>query len=224
MKNTIFYNSDYIVIEYMDLIKSPMLVLLYCMRNNDKLKEIMKLEQLDNINMTSLTEWYNMRNHYNFLLDLNKYPDKISEHELDKLLDIQLSLSDMFYKQSKFLPISSLIKSSLTKKITQEIIIYHPYSNDYAKKDMVNYFGRDFRFFSNFEEMVNITKENTTYFFSDIRNIEKLKNCGYLKFSSITIPIEYRYNKKNMTDFNIEFDELFKEYPFKLSFLQACSI
>ena len=44
-----------------------------------------------------------------------------------------------------------------------------------------------------------------------------------LKFSSITLPVEYRYNKKNMDDFDIEFKELFEKQPFKLTYMRACS-
>ena len=47
------------------------------------------------------------------------------------------------------------------------------------------------------------------------------KEC--LRCSSITLPVEYRYNKKNMEDFSVDFEELYQKDPFKLTFFRACT-
>ena len=70
--DSIFKNADYIVIEYIDMVKSPYLLLLNAMRRNDKIREILKLEQVDNLDDISLYEWYINRKHQNFLIDLMK--------------------------------------------------------------------------------------------------------------------------------------------------------
>ena len=45
MADTIFYNSDYIVIEYIDLIKSPYMVLLTQLQKNRKIREVLMIEK-----------------------------------------------------------------------------------------------------------------------------------------------------------------------------------
>ena len=83
MSNTIFLNSDYIVIEYIDIIKSPYIVLLNHIRRNKRIREILNLEEIDNLGEDGLIEWYINRKHQNFLIDLCRYPDRISESDLD---------------------------------------------------------------------------------------------------------------------------------------------
>mgnify|MGYP001091783510 CR=1 FL=1 len=44
---TIFYNADYLVIEYLDFIKSPYFVLLQYIQKNEKLRPILRLEEIE---------------------------------------------------------------------------------------------------------------------------------------------------------------------------------
>lgn len=220
--NTIFYNADYIVVEYIDLIKSPYLILLDMIRRNPRMKEILKIEEIEFLNDAALYEWYLNRKHQNFFFDLNKYPDQISNDALAAILDDQLSLSLNFYKQSKALPMLASLKAMKTKKICRDIIIYHPHKNFHAKNDLDSILHEDFIWMTRFEDVMKKAGSNSTYFLSDIHHIEEMKNAGVLKMSSVTLPIEYRYNKKNMTDFDIDYEELMKETPFKLSYMYAC--
>lgn len=224
MANTIFFNSDYIVIEYMDLIKSPYLVFLHYIRQNEKLREILKIEQIEFLNDFSLYEWYINRKHQNFLVDLNRFPDEISESDLYELLNIQMNNSEMMYKEATLLPLGTRLPIMLSKKMaTKDIIIYHPHKNDFAKKNLLDEIGYDLKFMDNFDEVLDVAKENSTYFLSDIDKIITMKDKGYLKCSSITLPIEYRYNKKNMEDFKYDFHQLYKDNPHKISFIRSCT-
>lgn len=223
MNDTIFYNADYIVIEYIDLIKSPYLMLLSQIKKNDKLRDIFKIEEIEFLNDAALYEWYINRKHQNFFIDLNRYPEKISNNDLDRLLEDQIKITPKFYKFAMPLNLVRSLKFMRSKHIVNDVIIYHPHQNFFAKNDLENITDLNFTFESNFDNLIDKTKANSTYFLSDIDKIQKLKDKGYLKFSSITIPLEYRYNKKNMHDFKYDLDELCRNDPFKLSFISACT-
>ena len=222
MQDTIFLNADYIVIEYVDIIKSPYVVLLSMIRNNIRIRELLDLTEIDNLQEAGLTEWYVNRRHQNFLIDLCKLKG-IKESDLDNLLDAQMSCSNMWFEHANFLNIETVLRSQSKFKMAKEVIIYYPHSNMYAKEDMEKHFNMKFKFVKTFEEAVEIAGSNSTYFLSNIKNINKMFEMEKLKFSSITLPVEYRYNKKNMDDFDIEFKELFEKQPFKLTYMRACS-
>lgn len=227
---TVFLNADYVVIEYIDFIKSPYLILLGQIRNqlrrNKKdfnLREILDTEQIEHLDDASLYEWYLMRKHRNFFIDLVKPELGIAESELDELLEDQLSLSPLFYTMAVPLILVDAIKVIKKQKMCKDVIIYHPHHNDFAKKDFDNLMGSEFTFMTDFNEVMEKAKSNSTYFLSDINNIIKLRDANYLNFTSVTIPIEYRYNKKNLTDFSIDFGLLVRDYCVKISYARACS-
>lgn len=224
MADTIFYNADYVVIEYLDLIKSPYLILLHQLLKNPKIGEILKIEEVQFNTDAALYEWYIQRKHQNFLIDLNRYPDQITEETLYNLLDSQINLAKEFYTHANLLPIGNSIAVIKNLKMSKDVIIYYPHDYTFAKEDLENLTHTEFTFMSDWDLVMKKCGANSTYFLSDIRKIDRMKKAGVLKFSSITLPVEYRYNKKNMEDFAIDFNELWKTDPFKLSYTQACSV
>lgn len=220
--DTIFYNADYIVVEYIDLLKSPYMILLDMIRRNPRMKEILKIEEIEFLDGAALYEWYINRRHQNFFFDLNKYPDQISNEKLEEILDDQLLQTNRFYTDCKPLPLVGSLKVMKAKKIAKDIIIYHPHNNFHAKNDLEKMLGENFIWMTKFEDVIKKAGSNSTYFLSDIHHIEEMRKAGVLKMSSVTIPFEYRYNKKNMKDFDIDYDELMKENTFKLSYMYAC--
>ena len=220
---SIFYNSDYIVIEYIDLIKSPYLILLNLIRQNPKLKQILKIEQIEFLDDASLYEWYINIKHLYFFIDLNKYPDLISNEQLYEILDDQLASTPIMHEEAVLLPLTDMLKVLSKRRLVNDIIIYYPHNNDFAKKDLEYSIGVEYTFMNDFEEVLKKCGANSTYFLSDINKINIMKEKGVLNFSSITLPIEYRYNKKNMEEMKIDLDELLKDHPFKLSYTRACT-
>ena len=226
----IFLNSDYVVIEYIDFIKSPYLLLLGQIRNqlrfknkDFRLQEVINGDKIMYLNDTSLYEWYINRKNRNFYLDLNKYPDKISEQEWDQLLEDQMNSFHQFYTESDFLILANTVNIISTKGYVKDIIFYHPHKNNYAQQDMERAFDRKFTFMNDFNEVLELAGENSTYFLSDIDKINIMRQKNLLKYSSITLPIEYRYNKKDMTNFKLDFKSLYKTDVFKLTLMRACS-
>jgi hypothetical protein len=222
---TIFYNADYVVIEYMDLIKSPYLVLLGVLKENPRIREILKIEDIQYYDDAALCEWYIQRKHKNFLMDLYRFPENLDKDatRLDELLNDQICLTPKFYEYATPLRMVDSLISIHTQNIAKGIIIYHPHDNDFAKKDLKQLTGIDFTFMSDFKEVMKKAGHNSTYFLSDIDHLMEMKEYGVLKFSSVTLPIEYRYNKKNMEDMKYDLVELAHECPFKFSYYLACS-
>ena len=226
----IFLNSDYVVIEYIDFIKSPYLLLLGQIRNqlrfknkNFRLQDVIDGDQIMYLNDASLYEWYINRKHQNFYLDLNKYPDKISSQEWDQLLEDQMNSFHQFYTDADFLALADTVKIISARGYVKDIIFYHPHKNNFAQQDIERAFGKKFTFMNNFDEVLDLAKENSTYFLSDINKINIMQQKNLLKYSSVTLPIEYRYNKKDMTNFKLDFKSLYKTDVFKLTLMRACT-
>lgn len=223
MADTIFYNADYIVVEYIDIIKSPYLVLLKYMKTHPQIGEILNIDQIKYLDDSTLVEWYINRKNQNFLLDLNKYPDSISKEDFDNLLDKQLQISPVFYQDADPLIFINTLRYLTTHKLVNDIIIYYPHDYTYAKDDLDNLLNYDFTFMSDFNKVLDLCKENSTYFLSDIDKLLIMKEKGYLCCSSVIIPLEYRYNKINMTEFKHNLDELLRTDVFKLCYMRACT-
>ena len=62
---------------------------------------------------------------------------------------------------------------------------------------------------------------SATYVFSDITKVNVLEESGKLYLSSIMIPAEYRYNKKNFYDYKVDFDKMRENTVFKYNFFSA---
>lgn len=227
---SIFYNSDYIVIEYRDLLKSPEFTLLQqiqkLIQNKERFSEsplngIIKTYEIENLSLEALAEWYINRKHQNLFKALAINEDAISDEELETAIVNQINLSDRFIIDSTPLPLMEGLVQMRKLRMIEDIIIFAPFNLEYIKHDVERLTKEKFTYVSSFKEAAEIAKANSTYFLSNADHIYELKEMGYLKFSSITLPLEYRYNKKNMHDFKFDYDELFKENPFKLSYLNA---
>lgn len=219
---SIFLNADCVVVEYIDLIKSPYYILLNVIRQNPRMKEILKIEKIEYLDDAALYEWYINRKHQNFFYDLNKFPNRISKKQLADILDDQMRATNRFYTDCKALPMMGSLKAMKSHQVAKEIIIYHPHNNFHAKNDLEDTLQETFTWCTRFEDAMKKAGANSTYFLSDISHIEEMKKAGVLKFSSVTLPVEYRYNKKNMKDFNLDYEKLMETDPFKLSYMYAC--
>jgi hypothetical protein len=154
---------------------------------------------------------------------LNRYPEEITKEQLDKLLDEQISITPIFYQKATPLILTDMLKVVERRRIVKQVIIYHPHPNTFAKEDLESMTGGTYLVLDDFNEVMEKAGYNSTYFLSDIDKMLLMKEKGVLKCASVTLPIEYRYNKKNMKDMKLDLDELMKTNPYKLSFCNACS-
>ena len=222
----LFYNSEYIVVEYIDMIKAPYLLLADRMRKyNAGLKQIIDLDQISTLSIEGLYEWYMMRKHRNFLIDLCKYPDKIGTKYLDKLLSDHLNSDYRFYQYSNLLPIGNMLIRAKAHDLVKGMIVF---SEDdpkgYIEKDLKDSYDIEITYMTNFDDVMKLAKNDSTYFLSDIKKIDRMKEADVLKYSSVTLPVEYRYNKKDSNHYDIDFDKLWETDPFKLSYVRTITL
>ena len=230
---SIFYNSDYIVIEYRDLLKSPEFTLLQFIQKviqNEKLystyplRDYIRSFEIDDLSLDSLAEWYINRKYQNLFKSLFIDENMMSDEEFEKLIVEQINMSADYINLAVPLPLMAGLMDMKKLRMVEDIIIFSPFNLDFVRSNVEKITKEKFTFVSTFKEAAEIAKANSTYFLSNADHIQTLKEMGYLKFSSITLPLEYRYNKKNMHDFKFDFDQEFKENPFKLSYLNAVLI
>ena len=223
---SIFYNADYVVVEYMDIIKSPSFVLLKKIRDqlskeDFKLKDIIKVNQIEDLSDNALAEWYINRKYQNIFKCLMSEDITLTEDQYEEFLKSQLSLSNRFFIDATPLPFLETLMNIKKLRMINDVIIYAPYCLDYIEEDLNRITNSTFTYMDNFDEVIDLAKNNSTYFLSDITKILQMKEKDCLKYSSVTIPMDYRYNKKNQKDFLIDYDELIKTDIFKLSFFYA---
>ena len=227
-QNTIFYNADYLVMEYMDMIKQPMYQLLYTIRDmvsketidsKFTLAEILKLNLLQGLSDEELANFYIEREHQNIFQDIIKEEVLQSEgFDVEELLKDQITSSYRFISDTFFLPATSALEYVKKNHLVNDVIVYYPYDATWAKEDLEARIRTRVTFMDDFEKIVELAGSNSTYFLSDWTKLNILREKKKLKYSSITLPVEYNYNAHTIDD--ILEDE---KNIFKVSFMRACS-
>lgn len=222
MQTNIFYNSEVLFIEYRDIIKSPEIILLQIIRNNDKLAEILDFSPITNLSEIGLYEWYINRKNKNVLKELCMRSD-ISDDDLDELLHQQLMVDDRLYTLAYPLSFTTSINMILKQKIVNKVIFYTEYECPFIKSDISDIVdGSNFEVVSgDFSKAIKDIPVDTTYILSDIDKIETIQEVKGIAFSTIIVPQEYRYNKINMIDYKVNFEELNKDNIFKYGFMKV---
>ena len=221
---TIFYNADYLVIEYLDFIKSPYFVLLQYIQKNEKLRPILRLEEIESFDLASLYEWYVNRKHQNFLIDLNRDPEKVSEEFLDGLIMDQMLISEKFYSNCNVLCTQYMLRFLKSKKHpVKDVLVYCPFQTPWPKEDLNGNLGLNLLSWmismKYVKRLVQIPHTSYPILISFI-GWKKIKSfICLLSFFRLSIGII----KKNMKDYKIDFTELWKKYAFKLAYARACS-
>ena len=228
MANSIFYNSDYLVIEYMDMVKQPMLHLLNAIREivaNDpidekfKLAEILKIDLLRSFqDTTQMVEFYLQRKHQNIFYDILTEEALASELDVEDLLQDQISSSYRFFSDAAFLPASSVITYCKKKHLVNDVIVYYPYDAKYLEENINAVLGVSVKVMNDFSEIVKMAGSNSTYFLADYEKLRTLNELSKLRYSSVVLPVEYRYNDNKIDDILEN-----EKNVFKISFMRACT-
>lgn len=227
-----FLNSDCLFVEYDDVIESPFFILLNCLKDNEGMRLIFDLSEISSMNIEELYEWYIMRKEKNILLNLplidgvleyyfNNDEDNFKEW-CESLLYDEIDNIDGLLEIKAEANFSTILKTLLSKNVVKKTYIY---SNKYSKnleEELKEEFGSNIIYVSGDIKKIiednNITN-NSTFVFSDIMNVLKLKEAGILEYSSIIIADRYGYNYKNdSNDVIIDIESLLSESVFKLDF------
>ena len=229
--NSPFLNSDAILVEYNDVLKSPFFILLMTIKDNEALKIIFDLIELEELDIDSLYEWYLNRKDKNIFKCLN-----LNDGVLESYFNNDISLfdkwcDDMLYdlinKNPYFVEYDSELnftesfQTLLQKTLVKKSYIYTEQYSESIKEDILKLFGEKVIYV--YGDLLDIIKENnitnnSTFVFSDIKKILYLEKANILKFSSVIIADRYGYNYKSKNELVIDIDRLNSEYIFKLDF------
>ena len=219
MQTNLFYNSEALFIEYIDIIKATPYYLLDIIKNNKKLQEIMDMEPIKYLGDIGKVEWYLTRKNQNIFKELLSVdiPDK----EIDNILYKYLSFDSRLVKYASSLNFLGALNVLINQKMVNHIYIYLPYEDNSIEETFFD-FRFNFKFlYGDLKECLSTVPKDTTYVFSDIEKVNTLIELDRLQLSSVMIPNEYRYNKDFENKIKIDFTEINKDIIFKYAFFNA---
>lgn len=229
--DSVFLNTECMFIEYHDVIKCPYFTLLlyFANPNLSQADEYFKLEEIKGLDVEALYEWYLNRKHQ-FILDNFDFQDDVefSSHDKDGsiwkknfIYSIFTNIEDVVFRDTalNFAPIlATIMKKGMVKKF----YVYMERYNENVERELIDAYPNIRCVYG--EDLSKVLNENdiprdTTYVFSNIRNILKVMEANLLDQSSIIIADRYEYNYVDGTDeFVIPVDVLLKNHLFKLDF------
>jgi len=232
----VFTNSSAIFIEYDDIIKCPFYIFLCIMGDNEEFNKMFDASELNDMDSDEISQFYISRKEKNIFkalkhtdyfteLFVSSNPDisekDITDDSYNLLSKLQLDAVPEIVTCNPYLNFHYVLNALKDTDLVTDIFIWSPYDSDVIRNDITKYKRAEFLYGDIREVLKNprIT-EDTTFVFSDIRNILALKDVGKLNYSSILIPDGYRYNYDNdeRNKFVIDIDSLYAEkYIFHLT-------
>lgn len=219
MQMNLFYNSEMLFIEYMDIIKATPYYLLDVIKDSKKLSEILNLEQIKYLKDIGKVEWYINRKHQNIFKELCCVD--IPDSELDRIFYTYLGFDERLNQQASTLNFMSVIQHLVSQKMVKQIGIYLPYEDNSIER-LFEDMGFNFKFlYGNFKDCLSEVPRDTTYVFSDIEKVNTLNSEGRLELSSVMIANEYRYNKIDKMTPKVDLVKLNNSVVFKYAIFNA---
>ena len=220
-----FLNSECIFVEYYDIIKAPWYILLSVLPQNQKIRELLDLSEIDYLDSSGLFEWYCNRKNRNFLQDLAI--NKNMPEELDKILNVLMN-NEIFYTTDTSLNAIKTINIALSHKMVKNVIIYTEDENKYVDNDIKMLFPKkNVKYkYGDFRSILKEVPTDTTYFLSDFNKVISMAEEGHLNYSSLVLPYDFSYNFIKDEEGNkvplIDFSYLGKDHLFKMAYFNAC--
>lgn len=237
-----FQNSDFLVVEYDDVIQAPELIFLHMLTSSKTdLSELFDMEYIYSFTkFTELIEWYIFRPNKELFtniqptekcLDIAKtmFPSNdisesftnFSEFFVEKTMDSSEIIDDIlensslnFFKTFKIMMNSSTVKSK---------IVFSKYSPEFCKvisNKLTRLCGSDVTVQS-CTDLSSLLKDekvtnNSTFVFSNINHVNDVKETNLLEKSSIVLSEPYGYNYKD-SKYKVDIEALFKDNIFKFN-------
>lgn len=229
--NSMFLNTDSIFIEYNDVIKSPFLLYLFLIREDEQMKTIFDLNEIESLSLEELYEWYITRPYQNILKCLKLQPgiyeqcfantDINFDSFCDDILYNSLNNNKEIINKSVELNFSDALKKLMSGTYVNKFYIYTPIKSESIEEDLIETFGNKITYvYGNLENVLkeNNISNNSTFVFSDISKILALNNVGLLNLASVVIADRYFYNFNDKNEINIDLENLSSNPLFKLNF------
>ena len=119
------------------------------------------------------------------------------------------------------LVLRNLIGDKNNTGMVKKVYIWHPYYVESIEKDIHERYGGFVQFvYGDIQDVLikNQVTSDTTFVFSNILHVIDLIQTNLINYSSIIIADEYFYNYNDEMEPIINFEELFKNYIFKIDF------
>lgn len=233
----IFQNTECLFIEYDDVLKSPMFSLLNIIKDRESVKKIFDMTEFDGLTSNELYEWYVERESKNMFKYFDLLDDSLT-NIFDDDVNVFYRWCDSFYEDMyKSLPtetlqnmnwlnfdtpLRNLLKTKTDKTgLVKKIYVWHPFYSENIEKDLKSRYHESVTFV--YGDLINVLIENeikpdSTFVFSELLNVLNLAKAGILNYSSVLIADEYYYNYDSEMEPIINFEEIFKDYIFKIDF------
>lgn len=214
--------DEVIFVEYFDIIKSPLPVLLTQLPKHFKktLDKFIDFSKIENKTNDELLELVNMRPCKNIIEYL-----AIKEFDYEKIEeDLINQYSDIFIN-SKLLSIGESLSAMLIHhKFVRDIYVYTEKYDSRIHYDIQNIFNNNKKVHyvtGKKEDVFKDIKGINSFFLSDIEDIGLLQKMNLLKYTNILVPL-YGYNLKINKDGNVELKydistEMMIEHTFKFA-------
>lgn len=221
MSDEIYYNTDVLFIEIYDILIDPFFQMLRVNIDNKSIHGV-DYSEIRNLSSDGLREWYVNRKHVNPFEDLVKGE---TAADIKNICYTMMDMDERFIGYSNHLSFYNVAKNILgpSSDLVKEVIFY---TNEYSKnaEKFTENFGTKKKALYRYGDLESALPKmgvSATYVFSDITKVNVLEESGKLYLSSIMIPAEYRYNKKNFYDYKVDFDKMRENTVFKYNFFSA---
>lgn len=234
--NTPFLNSQSIFIEYEDIIKCPAFVLINALKENKVADKIFDFSEIKSMNMDELFEWYQNRRHKNVfknipLTEFGKEKFKVPtgmtyDSFMDSFLYSEYENIPGIVDSNSILNFAKILPKLFDASLVHKIYIWSEIYSERIEKDLENLYGRRLTYVTGDLKSVLIRENvpnDSTYVFSNIRNILILKDANKLEKSSVIIADEFGYNMEGDSSC-INLEELASQVLFKLDFFDNTHI
>lgn len=225
-KDTLFYNSQCLFVEYNDVLRFPTFFIIYALlENKEEFSNILDLDSFGVSSVENLVEWYWMRKHRNVLDNVDRLieSDDIETMLMDLTKNI-LNMNEIYTSNDTQLPFYTTLKIMNTQSnMVKRILVYTEEQNSCIEKEINNEFdGKVGYVYGDFVDVLSTVPVDSTYVFSDIEKINALKDNGKLDYSSILLAdgLRYNYKIKNRKEFKVDIDTLLKSHTFKINFFE----
>lgn len=238
-----FLNSDGLLVEYFDVIKSPLFIFLLMIKEDNAITntvfdEVFDMSAIKEYSTEELYAWYITRKHQNvfysipvkdeafenkFQNDPKKFFDWADSYTMGIIEEVPEIVSGF---PLNFL--SVILNLKMDPKILKRLLIYVPWESETIYEDACLLFGDTAEFvYGDFydvltNEEIGITN-NFTFVFSDAKKIFDLHRARKLDRSSILIADRYGYNysEENPEELRYNIDALYtNDCLFKLNFFE----
>ena len=220
--DSVFINSKCLFVEYNDVIKSPLFLLMYLYIQDEELNRCFDLSSVIGITPKEMCEFYLHRKYINPLYNfpLNSKIDPIEGADFaDKVVSESLDISKSFLSDDTALNFAATLAFVL--RDPNFIKDCRVYTRDYHKlieEDLFEMYGKRVKYvYGDFKEVIKSVPPDTTYVFSDITKMQELHEEDKLRLNTVLLADNYSYNYNPDGTYKVDIVKLSEYCPYKFS-------